>query len=90
MLTHLNIEAHVFVSLVMSSVQFGDELAALHTRVLSQSTWQRLKGFSKLLNGVLLQTRAGLHRERETVILAFCNLSVGAVTNKQKKNRWKH
>jgi len=37
--SHLNVEADVFVSLVMRSVHLGDELAPLHTRVLSQGSW---------------------------------------------------
>lgn len=65
--THLDIKAHVFVSFVMSSIQFRDELTALHTRVLSKRTWQRLKGFGKLLDSILLQSRAGLWQKHSHV-----------------------
>lgn len=68
--THLNIEAHVFVSLVMCGVQFRDELSSLHTRVLSKRTWQRLEGLSKLLNSILLQTRAGLSHKHKVMFVS--------------------
>lgn len=58
--THLNVMAHVFVSFMMCSVELRDELSSLHTRVLCQCPGQCLEGFSKLLDGVLLQTRTGL------------------------------
>lgn len=64
--THLNIKAHVLVSLMMRRVQFRDELIPLHTRVLSQCTWQCLKSFSKLFNGILLQTWTGLETGGKT------------------------
>lgn len=60
--THLNVKAHVLVSLMMCGVQLWDELTPLHTRVLSQCTRQCLESFSKLFNGILLQTRTGLQR----------------------------
>lgn len=62
--TNLDVEADVFVSVVMRRVHFGDELAPLHTRVLSQRPGQSLEGFSKLLDGILFETRAGLQRAR--------------------------
>lgn len=63
--TYLDVKAHVFVSLMMRRIQFRNELAPLHTGVLSEGTWQRLKSFSKLFNGVLLQARARLQKGRE-------------------------
>lgn len=66
---HLDVEAHVFVSLVMGGVQFRDELATLHTGVLSKRTWQRFQGFSKLLDSILLQAGAGLGHENKVMFL---------------------
>lgn len=59
----------------MRSIQLGDELISFHTRVLSQRTWQSLKGFSELLDGILLQTWAGLQRDKESSHV--CILSAG-------------
>lgn len=82
--THLDIEAHVFVSLVMCGIQFRDELATLHTRVLSKRTWQHLKGFGKFLNSVLLQTRAGLWHKNKVMSLSF----VTKCSNQKIRNEW--
>lgn len=71
-LTHLNVEAHVFVPFVMRRVQLGDQFASFHARVLSQCAGKSLKGFSKLLDGVLLQTWARLQRETQEVTCLIC------------------
>ena len=62
--THLDVEAHVLAPLVVLSVQLGDQLVGLDARVLRQCTGNRLEGLRKLLDGVLLKSRARLHRER--------------------------
>lgn len=64
-LTHLNVEAHVLVPLVMCGVQLGDQFVSLHAGVLGQRPWKSLKGLSKLLDGVLLQTGARLQRHTD-------------------------
>lgn len=63
-LTYLYVKACVFVPLVMSSVQFRNELISFDPGVLGQSAGQRLEGIGKLFDRILLQTRAGLQEER--------------------------
>lgn len=53
----------------MCGVQLRDELAALHPRVLSERARQRLEGFGKLLDSVLLQSRAGLSHKNTAMFL---------------------
>lgn len=71
----------------MCGVQFRDELSSLHTRVLSKRTWQRLKGFSKLLNSILLQTRAGLsHKNKVTFVSSVRKCCNHGIRNERAVN----
>lgn len=70
--SHLNVKANVLVPFVVGGVESGDELIALDSGVLRQCPGHRLEGLGELLDGVLLQTWAGLKHRRTAMMSADC------------------